>query len=105
MNDHLDLDHTSPADRGETTDERLRRLEAALAAMQDTQLMEQRLLERVSERLGTGAPPAGDSNAIIEAGKVILPGMVRAVGSQLNSATSPTAPASGSLFSARTWIV
>ena len=59
--------------------------------------MEQRLLERVSERLdSSAAPPASDG---------ILPGMVRAVGSQLNAATSPTASSSGSVFAARHWII
>ncbi len=106
MNEHLDLNQASPADRGESTDERLRRLEAALAAMQDTNVMEQRLLERVSERLNSSAaPPANDSSAIVEAGKVILPGMIRAVGSQLNAATSPSAAPGSSVFSARTWIL
>jgi hypothetical protein len=104
MNDHPDLD-LGPSNN-ESTDDRLRRLEAAIAAMQDTQLMEQRLLERVSERLNTSAaPPTGDSHAIVEAGNAVLPGMLRAVGSQFNAATSPTAPPSSSLFSARTWIV
>src|SRR5262245_2255685 len=100
MNDHPDLDlNTANSD---STDDRLRRLENAIAAMQDTNLMEQRLLERVSERLHTSAaPPAGESNAIMEAGKF----MTRAIGSQFNAATSPTASSSGSLFSARTWIV
>src|SRR5262249_2510527 len=67
---------------------------------------EQRVLERVSERLHhSAAPPAGDSNAIIEAGKVILPGMVRAVGPQFNAPTSPTASSSGSVFSAPKWVI
>ena len=61
MNDHPDLDLGHKPDTGESTDDRLRRLETAIAAMQDTQLMEQRVLERVSERLNaSAAPPAGD---------------------------------------------
>jgi hypothetical protein len=43
----------------ETTEDRLRRLENAIAAVQDTRLMEERVLARLSGRLPPDAPPPG----------------------------------------------
>jgi hypothetical protein len=93
MNDHQDLLNAPHPDSGESHDERLRRLESALAAMQDTQLMEQRLLERMSQRL--------EQPGVLDAGQAIA----HAVGAQLSAATSPMAPSNGAMFSAKTWIL
>lgn len=91
----------------ESIEDRLSRLEAAIAALQDTRLMEQRLLERVSQRIeGTvlrsptaervGSEPVGS----------LFPGALRAVGQQLMAATRPeTDRPKTSLFSAKQWIL
>jgi hypothetical protein len=93
----------------ETVDERLRRLEAALAAMQDTKLMEDRLLERVVHRIdqsqANGSADSAAASAMLDAGAKLLPGAMRRFGAQLNAATSPTAPPSTGMFSAKSWLI
>jgi hypothetical protein len=96
-------------DPNETVDERLRRLESALAAMQDTKLMEERLLERMVHRIDQGHPNgAADSaaaDAMLNAGAKILPGAMRRLGARLNAATSPSAAPSGGILSAKSWLL
>src|SRR5262245_37462098 len=109
---------------GETHDgmeDRLDRLEQAIAALQDTKLMEERLLERVMNRVdqavttpqappgATLAPPETHSanDALVGAGMALLPSALRAVSSGLNSATDPRRYDSQrpSLFSAQSWLL
>jgi len=116
--------NTNSVHVGETHDDmedRLHRLEQAIAALQDTKLMEERLLERVMNRVdqapatpqappvATLAPPEnhGANDAIVGAGMALLPGALRAVSSSLNSATDPRRYDSQrpSLFSAQSWLL
>jgi hypothetical protein len=110
MNDHDDFEHGSysiaPPESGESMESRIRRLETALAAMQDTRLMEDRVVDKVVSRIDqapaqsapsqsfTATPPADPAS-----------GMMYAVGSQLDAMTSPAAQSEGSLFSAKTWLL
>ncbi len=64
-------DHHEP----ETVDDRLRRLESALAAMQDTKIMEERLLERVVHRIDQNH--ANGSDDVLDAGAKLIPGAMR----------------------------
>lgn len=93
----------------ETVDERLRRLEAALAAIQDTKLMEDRLLERVVHRIdqsqANGTADSAATAAMLDAGAKLLPGAMRRFGAQLNAATSPSAAPSTGIFSAKSWLI
>jgi hypothetical protein len=96
----------------EALNDRLRRLEAALAAIQDTKLMEDRLLERVIHRIDrtptNGNGQASDhaaAAAMLDAGSRLLPGAMRVLGSQIGAATSPTAPPSNGLLSAQSWLL
>jgi len=97
MNEPTEIDHY-PVAASDPLDERMRRLENAIAALQDTRMME----ERVQQPSGS----SDDANALVAAGRSLLPGMMRAVGAQLGAATSPTAPGpTTSFFSARTWLL
>ena len=62
----------------ETLEQRLRRLENALASLQDTHTVEQRIVERVSERLtpasGPGVAPT-HTEAVAERRMLPLPGL------------------------------
>ena len=59
----------------EGLEQRVRRLEDAVAALQDTGPLETRVAERVAARIGRGAAPAGGESAaiLIEAGRHLLP--------------------------------
>lgn len=67
------------AESAEALEQRVRRLEHAVAALQDTQLMEDRVVERVARRVGphgqaNGANPLTSSAAlIVNATKMLLP--------------------------------
>jgi hypothetical protein len=103
----------APEPTEEELNERIRRLEAALAAMQDTKLMEDRLIERVIHRIdqapanGTGQATSEDkaAEAMIAAGSRLIPSAMRVLGSQIGAATSPTAPPSSGLLSAQSWLL
>jgi hypothetical protein len=103
MNDHDEFDHgtysMAPPEAGESMESRVRRLEAALAAIQDTRLMEDRVIEKVVSRIdqAPAATPASSPPPPADA--------LHAAASQLDSMTSPTAPENGSLFSAKTWLL
>lgn len=104
MNDQPDANNhpAVPSIAGESIDVRMRRLESAIASLQDTRIIEERVLERVQQT----AVSQAQSNALVDAGKSLLPGMLKAVGSQFDAATSPSAPpGAGSIFSARTWLL
>jgi len=114
MNDHDDLDHgtysIAPPESGESMESRIRRLEAAIAAMQDTRLMEERVVDKVVSRIDQPqAPPApqqaAPAGAPTDSSAAMLPEMMHSVGSQLDAMTSPAASSDGSLFSAKTWLL
>ncbi|HEV3142847.1 MAG TPA: hypothetical protein VGZ47_03070 [Gemmataceae bacterium] len=122
MNEHSDLhegmghisDEMAGNGKPEPLEVRLRRLESALAAMQDTKLMEERLMERVLNRMDQPMPPQArlaesDPSAagmMLQAGKSLLPGAVRAFSSELSSATNPQAgQGSNSLLSPQIWLI
>ena len=94
----------------ETTDrleDRLERLERAIAALQDTRLMEERLLERVAKRLETiPTRPDEHSGTPTSSRQSWMPGALRMVGQQLLAATHPENQSPRlSFFSAKQWIV
>jgi len=126
MNDHSDLhegtghisDEMAGNGKVEPLETRLRRLESALAAMQDTKLMEERLMERVMNRMDQPMPPQArlasseDSTSGIsaglmaEAGKALLPSAMRAFSSELHTATNPKAgQAPSSVLSPQNWLL
>jgi hypothetical protein len=84
-NAKTDSEHHDAHEPDEQFDARLRRLEAAIVAMQDTRLMEERLIERVHKRLETNPLPSAATGVLIDAGKNLLPTAMRA----LNEATAP----------------
>src|SRR5262245_54784525 len=65
---------TPPANgRVEALEQRVHQLEGAVAALQDTRQLEERLVERVAERMGRDMPPVG---LMIEARRSRLPAAV-----------------------------
>jgi hypothetical protein len=109
-----------PHESREQVEERLHRLEQAIAAMQDTKLMEERLLERMKGQLesspAAAAPPMATivppenhaaNDMLVNAGMTLLPGALRAVSSGINSATDPRNYHSQrpSMFSAQSWLL
>jgi hypothetical protein len=116
MNDHMPHDDNYPpaGGNGDEMESRLRRLESAIAAIADTKLMEDRLLQKVMDRVpppappvATPAPPVATSQAgmLLDAGRAILPGALNVVGNELKSATDPrNAQASNSVLAPRMWL-
>jgi hypothetical protein len=118
---HAGLDYISDEmaanGKPEPLEVRLRRLESALAAMQDTKLMEERLMERVVSRMdqpmppqATLAPPDGSTQGMpagmmVEAGKALLPGAMRVFSSELRSATNPASGQSNSILAPENWLL
>lgn len=102
----------APPETTEELNDRIHRLEAALAAMQDTKLMEDRLIERVIHRIDQ-TPTNGTAQthddaaaaAMLDAGSRLIPSAMRVIGSQINAATSPTAAPSTSFLSAQSWLL
>ena len=69
-------------DSVEALEQRVRRLEHAVAALQDTQLMEDRVVERVVHRVEPvyASPPlASAAGLIVDAGRMLLPKTVEAL--------------------------
>jgi len=115
MNDRPAPEDEYPAlSNGEAMESRVRRLESAVAAIQDTKLMEERLMERVMDRLPPPAPPPPlatpvppptavpvPPDMLIEAGRAMLPTAISTVGAM----TDPrNAPASG-VLAPRSWLL
>jgi hypothetical protein len=70
--------HDDPTD-GEALERRVRRLEEAIAAIQDTQLMEDRVVERVIERVEQSPyPPRESTGVIASATRMLMPKTVDA---------------------------
>ncbi len=70
-----------PAAAGDTIEYRVRRLEDAVAALQDTREIEDRLAERVARRIGRNALQAMQDSAgvIVDAGRRLLPKAIEVV--------------------------
>src|ERR1700730_4870666 len=79
-----------PDTRVEALEHRVVRLEDAVAQLQDTQPIEERVAERVADRIGRNrSHPVRDTTGIIlEAGRHLLPAALVTV-SDRNSATEP----------------
>jgi hypothetical protein len=77
MSSRLKEDLTATTSRDlESIERRLARLEQAVAAMQDTSALEERLLARVSDRATRSSSTAG---VLIEAGRRLLPAAIEPV--------------------------
>jgi hypothetical protein len=106
----------------EEMESRLRRLESAIAAIADTKIMEERLVEKVMSRVEP--PPAPPVAAIvplqpappqampvppemlIAAGKVLLPSALNAVSAGFAAATDPhNLPQKPSILSPQSWLL
>jgi hypothetical protein len=90
--DGIDDRPTGRTDRGagEALEARVRRLEDAVTALQDTNLMEQRLLERLRARPEMASPELlpGSTGFLLDAGRMLLPRAVE----QFTAATEPDVP-------------
>jgi hypothetical protein len=124
MNEHMELheelkhisDEMAVNGKSEALETRLRRLEDAIAAIADTRLMEERLMERVISRMdqppqatlagqGQPAPPmAYPPGIMLEAGKALLPGAMHALSNELRSATNPHNPQTASILAPQSWL-
>jgi hypothetical protein len=125
MNDHSNLqegmghisDEMAANGKSEPLEVRLRRLESALAAMQDTQIMEERLMERMLTRMdqpmppqatlapSDGSTPSMPAGMMMEAGKALLPGAMRMFSNELRSATNPQSSQSNSVLAPENWLL
>jgi hypothetical protein len=77
--------------RPEMLEERVRRLEDAVAVLQDTRHLEERVVERVANRLNRSAPPAGaePTGIVVHPGRRLVP--ATAVAARDQPADSPMA--------------
>jgi hypothetical protein len=84
--------NASPVD-GESgaLEHRVRRLEDAVATLQDTKPLEERIADRVTRRLRRerGAPPAESSGSLVSAGRQLLPAALSLVRVQADRADEP----------------
>src|SRR4051812_36038994 len=70
------FEQAAAVDHTPEVEQRLRRLEAAVAALSDTQLMEERVADRVSQRMKRAAPLKSlpdSAGVIVEAGRMLMP--------------------------------
>ena len=76
----------------EELEQRVRRLEDAVAALQDTQLMEDRVAERIVQRLEHAPRPALDArDLILDAPRMLLPKTVEPLPEEESTATGVAA--------------
>ena len=90
-----------PASPLETLEQRVARLEDAVAALQDTDRIEQRVTERVTRRLSRKAPPVAEpapADLLVNVGRQLLP-------AALSSIPSGTAAADVPPSGARPWVL
>jgi hypothetical protein len=99
---HDDHPDAGLASSGESMERRIRRLEDAVAAMQDTQLMEDRVVERVVERVELFPPPHSGPGLIAGAARLLMPKMIDAApdANPTGSAATITAAARSTWFGA-----
>ena len=85
----------SPAAALPALEQRVGRLEDAVAALQDTRLLEERVVARVGERLNRNAlQPARDATGIlIQAGRRLLPAAVETIRTQTGPVEGQARPA------------
>jgi len=79
---------------GLTLEDRVRRLEDAVADLQDTGPVEDRIVERVADRLSRTSPSAiqESTSAILDAGRHLLPAAVRTLQGQVNPSEPQARP-------------
>ncbi|HEY1860870.1 MAG TPA: hypothetical protein VGG61_10975 [Gemmataceae bacterium] len=82
-----------PDPRVEALEHRVVRLEDAVAQLQDTQPIEERVAERVADRIGRNRSHPGreTTGIIIEAGRHLLPAVLTSVRDQNSASEPPTA--------------
>jgi hypothetical protein len=85
----------TPAAPMPSLEQRVGRLEDAVAALQDTRMLEERVVARVGERISRNAlPPARESAGIlIQAGRRLLPAAIETIRTQAPTAEAPPRPA------------
>jgi hypothetical protein len=98
----------TPADPTENRrlalEQRVRRLEDAVATLQDTGPLEERIVERVARRLNREpAAAAADSNAVFKAGRQLLPAALDLIRTKTADAERQAAPAAGNVR--RPWLL
>jgi hypothetical protein len=84
----------STAGAAEPLEERVRRLEDAVASMQDTRGLEDRVVERLAERI-TRPPARTATGVLVEASRRMLPAAVSLVQSPPQGAAGPAALPTG----------
>lgn len=85
-------------------EQRMCRLEDAVALLQDTQRLEERIVERVSRQLNRGpAPASAESGGIVNAGRQLLPAALDLIRNKTEDAERKAAAGSAPL--ARSWLV
>src|ERR1700675_424060 len=83
----------APAKAGESLEQRVHRLEQTVAALQEAAPIEDRIVEKVTERLNGLSPPRESSNLVVEASRRLLPAALGIVGGQTQTDPEPpTAP-------------
>src|SRR4051794_6851827 len=93
--------HDEPAD-GEALERRVRRLEDAVAAIQDTQIMEDRVVERVAHRVEHASYAQGPG-MIVSAARMLMPKSVDAIPE--GGAAPPDTGTSAPIDSRSPWMV
>lgn len=73
----------------ELLEQRVFRLEQAVAALQEAAPVEDRIVEKVTERLNGSAAPQESSNLVMEAGRRLLPTALGIVGGQTHADPEP----------------
>jgi hypothetical protein len=70
-----------PAPHVQALEQRIGRLEDAVAALQDTRMLEERVVARVGERIHRSAPPAPcePTNSLVDAGRRLLPATIQTI--------------------------
>jgi len=93
---HVDVAPRAHDESVEVLEQRVRRLEDAIAALQDTQLMEDRVVERVRQRVGLHhVEPVRPAGLIVSAARMLLPKQVEEVPSDQAHADAGAAGVDG----------
>src|SRR5437763_3321619 len=104
VTDHLSPDSTEAVG---AIEQRVRRLEDAVAALQDTQLMEDRVVERVVQRVDRAPLTLHESHGfLVDASRMLLPKTVEAVPTDGSPAAGNSTGATALTEAARsTWLL
>jgi hypothetical protein len=94
-----------PGETAAALEQRVRRLEDAVALIQDTRQMEERVVERVSVRLRRESAPALKESAglLVNAGRQLLPAALTMIRTETAKAEPPVEASSGG--GPRSWLV